>query len=98
MSLIEFFTSKILSKHSMSGESVSSDEVCVELISLSNTTRIDSNGWTSAEKSGQKEGELISVKIETALSDMLNIIPVTFQTLHRKTSYLQHQVFRPTPI
>ena len=98
MGQLEFFACRVCSRLITSDEPISSYQFCREFISLSNSIRIGSNRCTSAEKSEKQEGRLISVKIKTTFSDMLSVAPVTSERLYRKTSYLQHKLFRPRPI
>ena len=98
MGQLEFFACTVRSRLITSDESISSHQFRREFISLSNTIWIGSNGCTSAEKSEKQEGRLSSVKIKATFPDMLNVSSVTFERLYRKTSYLQHKLFRPRPI
>ncbi len=95
---LEFFACRVCSRLITSDESVSSGQFGRELIFLSNAIRIGSNRCTFAEKSDKQEGRLILVKIKATFSDMLNVSSITFERLYRKTSYLQHKLFRPRPI
>ena len=98
MGQLEFFACRGCSRLITSDESVSSGQYCREFISLSDAIRISSNRCTFAEKSDKQEGRLILVKIKATFSDMLNVSSITFERLYRKTSYLQHKLFRPRPI
>ena len=98
MGQLEFFACRACSRLITSDESISSYQFCREFISLSKSTWIGSNGCTFAEKSEKQEGRLISVKIQATFSDMLSVAPITSERLYRKTSYLQHKLFRPRPI
>ena len=98
MGRIEFPTFNVSIRLRISDELISSGQFSREFISLSNSTCIGPNGCTFAEKSEKKEGRLISVNIKATFSDMLNVSPISFLRLYRKTSYLQHKLFRPRPI